>query len=265
MPSSKAIRVIAAIEAFKGLVVLAAASGLLALLHHDLHRLAGALIAHAHLNPASQYPKIFLDAAAGVTDLRLWQAAAGATAYAVLRLVEAYGLFKQRAWAEVLAATSGAVYVPFGDGTRQQAWPVGSTAAGPQSRGGGRDGACPPVPASPGLRGLPGPRRRSGLRSSALITVTDRVGGRKTAQIFRTPSSRCRLRGPFRCHATPQPRPAAPEDRGVQDHGSGSSSLNACACGGAGSRLLFCGHVASTSFAESSCIDCSSPPSSCPR
>lgn len=113
MPSSKAIRVIAAIEAFKGLVVLAAASGLLALLHHDLHRLAGALIAHAHLNPASQYPKIFLEAAAGVTDLRLWQLAAGATAYAVLRLVEAYGLFKQRAWAEVLAATSGAVYVPF--------------------------------------------------------------------------------------------------------------------------------------------------------
>ncbi len=100
-------------EAFKGVVVLAAASGLLALLHHDLHRLAGVLIAHAHLNPASKYPKIFLDAAAGVTDLRLWQLAAGATAYSVLRLVEAYGLFKQRACAEVLAATSGAVYVPF--------------------------------------------------------------------------------------------------------------------------------------------------------
>jgi uncharacterized membrane protein (DUF2068 family) len=100
-------------EAFKGVVVLAAASGLLAMLHHDLHRLAGVLIAHAHLNPASKYPKIFLDAATGVTDLRLWQLAAGATAYSVLRLVEAYGLFKQRAWAEVLAATSGAVYVPF--------------------------------------------------------------------------------------------------------------------------------------------------------
>ena len=28
-------------------------------------------------------------------------------------LVEGYGLYKQRAWAEILAALSGAVYVPF--------------------------------------------------------------------------------------------------------------------------------------------------------
>lgn len=48
-----------------------------------------------------------------MTDLRLWQLAAGVTAYSVLWLFEAYGLFKQRAWAEVLAATSGSVYVPF--------------------------------------------------------------------------------------------------------------------------------------------------------
>ncbi len=113
MPSSRAIRVIAAIEALKGLVVLFAASGLLALIHHDVHRLAGLLIAHAHLNPASKYPKIFLDAAAEVTDPRLWQLAAGAAAYSVLRLVEGYGLYKQRAWAEILAALSGVVYVPF--------------------------------------------------------------------------------------------------------------------------------------------------------
>jgi uncharacterized membrane protein (DUF2068 family) len=113
MPSSRAIRVIAAIEALKGLVVLFAASGLLALIHHDVHRLAGLLIAHAHLNPASKYPKIFLDASAEVTDPRLWQLAAGAAAYSVLRLVEGYGLYKQRAWAEILAALSGVVYVPF--------------------------------------------------------------------------------------------------------------------------------------------------------
>ena len=113
MPSSKAIRVVAAIEGLKGIVVLSAASGFLALVHHDVHRLAGMLIAHTHLNPASKYPKIFLDAAAEVTDLRLWQLAAGATAYSLLRLIEGYGLYKQRAWAEILAALSGAVYVPF--------------------------------------------------------------------------------------------------------------------------------------------------------
>jgi uncharacterized membrane protein (DUF2068 family) len=39
--------------------------------------------------------------------------AAGAAAYSLVRFFEAYGLFHQRAWAEVLAAASGAIYVPF--------------------------------------------------------------------------------------------------------------------------------------------------------
>lgn len=54
-----------------------------------------------------------MDAAAQVTDVRLWQLAAGAATYSVLRLIEAYGLYRERTWAEVLAAVSGAVDVPF--------------------------------------------------------------------------------------------------------------------------------------------------------
>jgi uncharacterized membrane protein (DUF2068 family) len=50
---------------------------------------------------------------AGVNDPRLWQLAAGAAAYATVRLAEAYGLYRKRAWAEVLAALSGAIYIPF--------------------------------------------------------------------------------------------------------------------------------------------------------
>lgn len=113
MRSSKALRLVAAFEGFKGVVVLIAATGLLTLVHQDVHRLAALLIEHAHLNPASRYPKIFIDAAAQVNDPRLWRLAAGAAAYAALRLVEAYGLYRERAWAEVLAALSGAVYIPF--------------------------------------------------------------------------------------------------------------------------------------------------------
>lgn len=113
MPSSSAIRLVATLEGIKGVIVLFAASGLLALVHHDVHRLAALLVEHAHLNPASKYPKIFLDAATQVNDPQLWQLAAGAAAYSVLRLAEAYGLYRDRAWAEVLAAVSGAIYVPF--------------------------------------------------------------------------------------------------------------------------------------------------------
>ena len=113
MQSSRAIRLVATIECFKGIIVLLAASGLLALIHHDVHRIAALLIEHAHLNPASKYPKIFIDATAQVTDARLWQLATGAATYSLLRFAEAYGLYRGRAWAEVLAAFSGAIYVPF--------------------------------------------------------------------------------------------------------------------------------------------------------
>lgn len=111
--SRRAVRAIACIEALKGIVVLVAATGILAVLHKDLNELAARLVAHAHLNPASRYPHIFLDAIAHLQEPRLLWLAAGAAAYSALRLVEAYGLFRERAWAEWLAALSGGLYVPF--------------------------------------------------------------------------------------------------------------------------------------------------------
>jgi uncharacterized membrane protein (DUF2068 family) len=112
-PQTTAIRVVALFEAFKGVVVLLAASGLLSLLHKDVHAVATTLIEHLHLNPASRYPRIFLDATSNLHDSRLVWLAVGAGVYAFVRLVEAYGLYGEKAWAEVLAAVSGAIYVPF--------------------------------------------------------------------------------------------------------------------------------------------------------
>ncbi|MBK1689226.1 DUF2127 domain-containing protein [Rubrivivax gelatinosus] len=108
----RAIRTIAAIEAAKGVVVLLAATGLLSLLHADLGALAARLVRYSHLNPASHYPRIFIDAASQLQTPRLLWLALGAIAYAVLRLLEGWGLYHERAWAEWLAAGSGAVYVP---------------------------------------------------------------------------------------------------------------------------------------------------------
>ena len=39
--------------------------------------------------------------------------AAGAAGYAVLHLIEAVGLFKEKAWAEILAAGGASIYIPF--------------------------------------------------------------------------------------------------------------------------------------------------------
>jgi uncharacterized membrane protein (DUF2068 family) len=113
MHRDQAVRFIAYVEAAKGILVLLTASGLLSLLHKDIYDLAARLIEHTHLNPASKYPQIFLDAASKLGDSRLLGLAAGAALYSVVRLAEAYGLFFERAWAEVLAALSGAIYVPF--------------------------------------------------------------------------------------------------------------------------------------------------------
>jgi uncharacterized membrane protein (DUF2068 family) len=127
----RALHAIALFEALKGAVVLLAASGLLTLIHRDVHAVAARLIEHLHLDPASRYPRIFLDAAANLHDGRLLLLAAGAAVYALLRFVEAYGLHRGRAWAQVLAAVSGGIYVPFelGELLRRPTWHGGALLA----------------------------------------------------------------------------------------------------------------------------------------
>lgn len=113
MRLSQGLRAVAAFEAAKGMVVLLTGFGLFALVHRDVQRLAELLVAHAHLNPAAHTPRVFLALAGRLDDARLLQLAAAALAYASLRMVEAYGLWRGRAWAQVLAAGSGAIYLPF--------------------------------------------------------------------------------------------------------------------------------------------------------
>jgi uncharacterized membrane protein (DUF2068 family) len=113
MRLAQGIRTVAAIEAAKGLVVLLAGFGLFSLLHRDVQQFAETLVRHAHLNPASHTPRVFIEYAARVNDTRLQQLAAAALAYSAVRLVEAYGLWFERMWGEGFAAASGAIYLPF--------------------------------------------------------------------------------------------------------------------------------------------------------
>ena len=106
------VRAIAFFEALKGTLVVVAGFGLLALVHRDLEDLAERLVTHSHLNPASHYPRVFIEAAANTSDSRLRTLAALAFAYSAVRFVEAYGLWHMRAWAEWFAIASGCVYLP---------------------------------------------------------------------------------------------------------------------------------------------------------
>jgi uncharacterized membrane protein (DUF2068 family) len=103
---------VALFEAAKGTIVIAAGLGLLSLLHRDAQHTAEAIVRHLHLNPARHYPRVFIEAAARTNDSRLWALAGGAFAYAAVRFVEAYGLWRLRPWAEWFAILSGGLFLP---------------------------------------------------------------------------------------------------------------------------------------------------------
>jgi uncharacterized membrane protein (DUF2068 family) len=84
----------------------------LGLAHHDVRAIAYALIGHFHLGPDAYYLRILLDNATLLANANLRQAVLLAWAYAAIRLTEGYGLWRDRARAEWLAALAGGVYLP---------------------------------------------------------------------------------------------------------------------------------------------------------
>lgn len=106
------LRAAALFEAAKGAVVIMAGLGLLALVHRNAQQVAEEIVQHLHFNPARGFPRVFLDASASATDARLWSLALAAAAYALVRFVEAYGLWRQRVWAQWFGILSGSIYLP---------------------------------------------------------------------------------------------------------------------------------------------------------
>ena len=109
----RGLRLIAAFEAAKGLLVLLAALGLLTLLHRDVQGLAEQLVASRLLAQHVRLSGVLLRAAGSLTDGKLWSLASIALAYSLLRFVEAYGLWFRRQWGQWIALLSGIIYLPW--------------------------------------------------------------------------------------------------------------------------------------------------------
>jgi uncharacterized membrane protein (DUF2068 family) len=108
-----ALRTVASLELTKGLVVLLLGFGAVTLVRKDAWDIAEAVLRFLHVNPDHHhYAQVFLNLADNLTDAKLWALAAGATAYSIVRFIEAYGLWRERTWAEWFALISGALYVP---------------------------------------------------------------------------------------------------------------------------------------------------------
>ena len=109
----ESLRAVALFEAFKGSLALLAAGGLFYYIPRDLRHIAVELVGRLHLNAGKGYPNVFLRVLDDTSNGQLWAIAGLVVVYATVRFAEAYGLWRARAWAEWLAAVSGAIYVPF--------------------------------------------------------------------------------------------------------------------------------------------------------
>ena len=83
------------------------------LTHRSPEDIAGTLLRLLHISPDHHFAEAFLNWAETLTHTKLLAIAAVASLYAILRFLEAYGLWYARAWAEWVALVSGALYLPF--------------------------------------------------------------------------------------------------------------------------------------------------------
>ena len=114
-PSGKTtvgLRAVAVFEAAKGGIVLLLGCGVLDLIHKNLDAIAERLAEVLRVNPDGKLSNLFVKLASHATDRLLWMLAIGALVYAGVRSVEAYGLWREREWAQWFALLSTALYLP---------------------------------------------------------------------------------------------------------------------------------------------------------
>jgi uncharacterized membrane protein (DUF2068 family) len=111
------LRGVALFEAAKGALGILAAVWVLTLRHKDMQEVAehllNALHKVIHLNPDGHFFRWLQHSVGGLTPRGLHVIALGVFLYALIRFVEAGGLWLEKEWAEWFALIAGAFYVPF--------------------------------------------------------------------------------------------------------------------------------------------------------
>ena len=109
------LRTVAFVEALKGVLALILAYVVTRAIRRDFdfEEAAEHVLGFFHIGLSHHLSKQILNAADKLSDVHIATIFAIAVAYAALRFVESYGLWRQRAWAEWLAIVSGCVYIPF--------------------------------------------------------------------------------------------------------------------------------------------------------
>lgn len=118
------LRGIAIFEAVKGGIALFAGIFLLTVRHKDMETMTDHILRFLHLNPDHRWYRELLHAAGRITSHGIWIFTFAIALYALIRFVEAIGLWLERAWAEWFAIISGAMYLPWEiiEVVRRQNW-----------------------------------------------------------------------------------------------------------------------------------------------
>ena len=106
----QALRTVALFEFAKGLLVLLAGTSLYWV---DPSNIAGAFLSFLHISPDHHFARMLMRLADRLSDIKMWQVIVAASIYSGLRLAEAYGLWRAKAWGEWIALISGAIYLPY--------------------------------------------------------------------------------------------------------------------------------------------------------
>lgn len=106
------LHVVALYEAVKGLLGLGAGVALLLFSPQALQDMTVQLMGLLHMNPDHRFPRFLLRGIEVVATQSPVVVVAVVGAYVFIRFAEAYGLWRDRAWAEWLAIVSGALYLP---------------------------------------------------------------------------------------------------------------------------------------------------------
>lgn len=105
----QALRSIALLEFAKGIAVLTAA---ISLYWVDPTDVVGGFLDFLHISPDHHIAQMLLRSADKLSDASMWTIILVACVYSGLRFAEAFGLWRERAWAEWIALVSGAIYIP---------------------------------------------------------------------------------------------------------------------------------------------------------
>lgn len=107
------MRTVALFELAKGSLVLFVGLGLLDFVHENLQKVGMKILNQLGINPHDEYARFFLQILKGINERGVLFFSLMAFLYTAIRFVEAYGLWRQKEWAQWLGILSGGMYLPF--------------------------------------------------------------------------------------------------------------------------------------------------------